>query len=152
MEHLVACCAQSRVAAEQDVERTGVDDVADVLVRHADREVVTTVAVEVATDEGGPEQVTWLRDTCDAGGVLRPELVARGAEPAGRSVQHVDRAFELGPGGGADLLGGHSDGEVVGTVTVEVPGGQRRTEAVPGFRRPLDALTSPASTSRFPLP
>src|SRR5204862_90427 len=102
-------------AAVEDVDRPGVVDAPEALERHADRQVVAAVAVEVARGHGIAEVVPALGGAQNPGAVLAPELVSRRREPPGGAIENVDRA---GLAGGPQALGGDADGQIGTTVAV----------------------------------
>ncbi len=107
--------------AEQDGDRAGVVDAADVLAGNADGQVEEAVAVEVAGRQRRPEEVDRF------GVVLGEELAAGAGEAAGGAVQDVDRAGERDA---ADRLVRHAHGDVEAHVAVEVALGDGGAEGV----------------------
>src|SRR3954471_3670666 len=102
----------------------------------ADGQVVEAVVIEVAHRQGGTELIPGAGHAVDAGAVLVPDLVARGAQAGGRAVDDVD-----GPGvdDGADVLARDADGQVVEAVVIEVPHRQGGPELIPGAGHAVDA-------------
>jgi hypothetical protein len=117
---------RAALLAIEDVDGAGIHDVVDVLVRHADREVVLAVVVEVSRRERPAEAVVILRAACDVV-VLVPEVGARRAEPPGRSVEHVHRA---GIPVAIEVLPWRADRQIGVEVAVEVASRQGGAEAV----------------------
>ena len=111
------------------MDGAGVDDGADVLARHADREIVEAVAVEVVGEERLPEVVAGLDRAADRA-AARPALVegvaGREPRPAAEEDRHCPRL-----GLARERLERRPDRELRAAVAVEVAGREREAEAVP---------------------
>src|SRR4051794_17493199 len=90
------------------------------------------------------EVVPRLGRALDAGGVLVPDLVARGVQAGG--VEAVDDVDGPGVVDGADVLARDADGQVVAAVAIEVP--HRQAQEGPSLQplegRPMRPGASPA--------
>src|SRR5262249_59088991 len=72
--------------------RTRLELVAHILVGDAAREVGAPTPMEAPPRQRRTERVAWLGAIGDTGAVLGPELASPRREPAGGSVQDIDRA------------------------------------------------------------
>src|SRR6187551_2063867 len=91
----------------------------EILGGHPDGEVGEAVPIEIPGGQGGAEDVARFGQfPYNAREVLKPELIAHGAEAiGGPAVDHVDCA---GTRVARNGLAGHPDGEVIEAVAVEV--------------------------------
>src|SRR6266511_4622301 len=118
---------QAGWGAVQDVDRAGGRDRADVLDRHADRQILRRALAEAADGQRRAELVAVLRRTRDALGALIPELAAVAGDPGRASVQHV---HDAGIDGAAGILPGDADHEVGLAGVPEVPHRDGESEEV----------------------
>src|SRR3954466_4161538 len=84
---------------------------------YADRKIVVFVAVEVAPAERLAEVLELGGITGDTGRVLRPNLVDRRGEAAGRAVDHLDDPGVLDR---AKIFFLYAHGKIGGAIRVEV--------------------------------
>src|SRR5918999_5797527 len=103
----------------------------DILEFDADGEVREAIAVEVACGDAPAELIVRSRFLGDAAGGLRPGLVARGGQPARRSVDHVDAP---GLAAARDVFERRADSEVGIAVAIEIGARHRPSEVVPCLR------------------
>ena len=122
----VALSAEPALRAVDDVRDAGIDSGRDVFARSAGNEVVTAVTVEVDSLHRAAKQVMVLGAAGDAALLAEREIVGD-PEASLRAVEHVDLT---GVVVGLEVFIRNADGQVVAAVAVEVPGGQRSTEAI----------------------
>src|SRR5215510_9596685 len=77
---LIAGGRESIRRAVEDVHRSRIGLSIDTLIRHTDRKVIESIAIEVAHGDGRAESLTRLGEVKHAGRVLSPELIAACAQ------------------------------------------------------------------------
>ena len=131
MPDLVAHGGEAVLRSEKNVARATVRDGTHILARHADRQVVEAVVIEVARGQKFSERVACLGGALDVHDVLVPDLVASCSEAARRPEEHVDGA---GVRDCPDVLADNADRQVVEAVAVEVADRQGASERIAALR------------------
>ena len=130
MPELISGVRQPAARPVDDVDGTGVLEVADVLGQYAYGQVSERVAVEVTARQRRTKAIASFSNTADPVAALAPELVTGVRQPAGRPVEDVDGS---GAPGVADLLSWHTHGQVIEPVAVEVTARQRGAKEIGYF-------------------